>query len=65
MSSIDMFGLHKWTRIIFGKPWFSPIGEPFVVPNWSSFKALSAFRMAKIAQHGLNTGSLRLFMHPK
>ena len=47
---------HNWTRIIFGKPWFWPVFEPFVVPNWPIFKALLALRGAKIAQHGLKMG---------
>ena len=65
MSCIHPFGHHSWTRIIFGKPWFCPVFEPFVVPNLSIFKALSAFRGAKIAQHGLKMGSFPLFVDPK
>ena len=53
MSRIHSFGHHNWTRIIFGKSWFLPAFEPFVVPNWPFFKALSALRGPKIAQHGL------------
>ena len=37
----------------------------FVAPNWPIFKALSALRGAKIAQHGLKMGSFQLFLHPK
>ena len=37
----------------------------WVVPNWPIFKALSALRGAKIAQHGLKMGSFHLFVHPK
>ena len=44
---------------------FDPFFEPFVVPNWPIFKALSALRGAKIAQHGLKMGSFHLFVHPK
>ena len=65
MSCIHPFGHHNWTRIIFGKPWFWPAFEPFVVPNWPIFKALSALRGAKIAQHGLKMGSFPLFVHPQ
>ena len=65
MSCIHPFGHHNWTRIIFGKPWFWPAFEPFVVPNWPIFKALSALRGAKIAQHGLKMGSFHLFVHPQ
>ena len=56
MSCIHPFGHHNRTGIIFGKPWFSPVSEPFVVPNWPIFKAFWAFKGAKIAQHGLNMG---------
>ena len=49
MSCIHPFGHHNWTRIIFGKPWFWPAVEPFVVPKWPIFKALSVLRGAKIA----------------
>ena len=42
-----------------------PVFEPFVVPNWPIFKALSALRRAKIAEHGLKMGSFHLFVHPK
>ena len=65
MSCIHLFVHHNWTRISFGKPWFRPDFEPFVVPNWPIFKALSAFRGANIAQHGLKIGSFHLFVHPK
>ena len=65
MSCIHPFGHHNRTRISFGKPWFSHVFEPFVVPNWPIFKALSALRGAKIAQHGLQMGSFHLFVHPK
>ena len=34
-----------------------------MVPNWPIFKALSALRWAKIAQHGLKMGSFHLFVH--
>ena len=33
-------------------------------PNWPIFKAFSALRAAKIAQHGLTMGSFHLFVHP-
>ena len=56
ISCIHPFGHHKWTRIIFGKPWFLPIFEPSVVPNWPIFKAISALRGVEIAQHGLKIG---------
>ena len=36
--------------------------EPFVVPNWPIFKALSDLREAKISQHGLKMGSFHLFV---
>ena len=65
MSCIHPFGHHHWTRIIFGKPWFWPASEPFVVPNWPTFKALSALGGAKLAQHGLKMGSFHLFVHPQ
>ena len=64
MSYIHPFGHHKWTGIIFGKPWFCPIFEPFVVPNWPIFKALSALRGAKITQRGLKMGSVQLVEAP-
>ena len=51
MSCIHPFGHHSWTWNIFGKPWFSAVFEPFVVPNWSIFKA--------------KMGSFHLFVHPK
>ena len=65
MSCIHPFGHHNLTRIIFGKPWFRPIFEPFVVPNWPIFTAVLALRGAKFAQHGLQKGSFHLFVHPK
>ena len=65
MSGIHPFGHHNWARIIFGKPWFWPAFGPFVVPNGPIFKALWALRGAKIAQHGLKTGSFHLFVHPQ
>ena len=65
MSCIHPFGHHNWNRIIFGKLQFWPIFEPFVVPKWPIFKALSALRGAKIAQHGLRMGSFHLFVNPK
>ena len=65
MSCIHPFGHHNWTRIIFGKSWFQPVFEPFVVPKWPIFKALSALRGAEIAQHGLKMGPFHLFVHPK
>ena len=34
-------------------------------PKWPIFKALSALRGAKIAQHGLKMDSFHLFVHPK
>ena len=64
-SYVHPLGHHNWTRIIFGKPWFSPVFEPFVVPNWPILKALSPFRGASIAPHGLKMGSFYLFVHPK
>ena len=64
MSSIHPFGHHKWTRIIFGKPWFSLVFEPFVVPNGPIFKALSALGGAEVAHHGLKMGSFHFFVHP-
>ena len=36
-----------------------------MVLNWPIFKALSALREAKVAQHGLKMGSFHLFVHPK
>ena len=39
--------------------------EPFVVPKWPIFKALSALRGANIAQHGLKMGSFHSFVHPQ
>ena len=39
--------------------------EPFLAPNWPTFKALSTLSGAKIAQHGLKMGSFYLFVHPK
>ena len=65
MSCIHPFGHHNWSGIMFGKPWFWPAFEPFVVPKRPIFKALSALRMAKIAQHGLKMDSFHLFVHPK
>ena len=65
MSCIHPFGHHNGTRIIYGKPWFRPVFEPFVVPNWPIFKALSALRGAKMAQHGLKRGPFDLFVQPK
>ena len=44
---------------------FDPFCEPFVVPNGPMFRALSALRGAKFAQHGLKMGSFHLFVHPK
>ena len=35
-----------------------------MIPNKPIFKALSALRGAKIAQHGLKMGSFHLFVHP-
>ena len=64
MSCIHPFGHHNWTRIIFGKPWFWPTFEPFVVPNWPIFMVLSALRGAKIAQHGLKNGHIPLVCAP-
>ena len=58
MSCVHLFGHHNWTRIIFGKPCSWPAFEPFVVPDWPIFKALSALRGAKNAQHGLNQNGL-------
>ena len=57
MNCIHPFGYHNWTRIIFGKPWFSPVFEPFVVPIWPIFEAFLPLRGAKIAQHGLKMSS--------
>ena len=65
MRCIHLFGHHNWTRIIFPEPWISPVFEPFVVPNWPVFKALSALRGAKIAQHGPKMGSFHLSVHPR
>ena len=65
MSRIHPFGHHNRTRIISGKPWFLAVLDPFVVPNWPIFEALSALRGAKCAQHGLKMGSFHLFVHPK
>ena len=62
MSCIHPFGHHNCTRIIFGKPWFRPVFEPFVVPNWPIFKARSALRRAKIAQHGWAQNELILLV---
>ena len=39
--------------------------EPILVPNWPIFKALSALRRAKNAQHVLKMDSLQLFVPPK
>ena len=64
MSCSHPFGHHNLTRIIYGKPWFRPVFEPFVVPKWPIFKALSALR-GKIAQHRLKMGPFHLFVHPK
>ena len=36
-----------------------------MVPKWPIFKALSALRWAKIAQHALKMDSFHLFVHPK
>ena len=36
-----------------------------MVPDWPIFKALSALRGAKMAQHGLKMGSFHLFRHPE
>ena len=44
---------------------FDAFFEPFLVPNWPIFKALSALREAEIVQHGLKMGSFHLFVHPK
>ena len=55
-------GMCNWTGILFGTPWFGPVFEPFAVPKWPIFKALSALRGAKIAQHGLKMGSFHLFV---
>ena len=65
MTCVHPFGHQNWTRIVFGKPWLSPVFEPFVAPNGPIFKALSALRGAKIAQHGLKMGPFPLFVHPK
>ena len=47
----------------------SGLGSPVLSHLWSQigriFKALSALRGAKIAQHGLKMGSFHLFVHPK
>ena len=43
---------------------FDPFFELIVVPNWPIFKALSALRASKIAQHALKMGSFHLFVHP-
>ena len=64
MSCIHPFVNHNWTGIMFGKPWLSPVFEPFVVPKWPIFKALSASRGAKFAQHGLKMDSFHLFVPP-
>ena len=56
MSCVHPLRHHNWTSIVL---------EPFVVPNWPTFKALLALRGAKIAQHGLEMGSFQLFVHPK
>ena len=42
MNCIYPFGHHNWTRIMLGKLGFGPVVEPFVVPIWPIFKALSA-----------------------
>ena len=65
MSCIHPVGHHISTGIISGKPWFGPVFEPFVVPNWPIFKAISALRGANIAQYGLKMGPFHLFVHPK
>ena len=64
MSCIHPFGHDNSTRIMFGKPWFCLVFEPFVILNGPIFKALSALRGAKIAQRGLKMGSFHLFVHP-
>ena len=64
-SCVHLSGHHNWTKIIFRKPWFGHVFEPFVVPKWPIFKALSALRGAKNVQHGLRNGGFHLFVHPK
>ena len=67
MSCIHPFWHHNRTRIVFGKTMVLTrfVCEPFVVPNYSIFKALSALRGAKIAQHGLKMGPFHLLVQPK
>ena len=60
MSCVHLFGHHNWTRIIFGKPWFWPVFEPFVVPKWPIFKALSAFERGRNSSTWAQKGVITL-----
>ena len=50
-----LFEHPKWSCITFGKKRFSPIFDPFLVPNRPVFKALLDFPWPKTRDHGLKT----------
>ena len=55
MGSFHLFRHPKWSRIIFGKTHFSPIFDPFFVPQQPIFNAFWDFRGAKTGHHELKT----------
>ena len=64
-GSFHLFRHPKWSMIIFGKTYFGPIFDPFLVPKQPIFKAFYGFGGAKMACNGLKRGSFHLFRHPK
>ena len=54
-GSFHLFRHPKWSRIIFGKPHFWPIFDPFLVAKQPIFEAFWDFRRAKTGHHGLKT----------
>ena len=50
-----LFEHHKWSRITFGKPRFSPIFDALLVPKRPIFKVFWDFPWPKTRHHGLKT----------
>ena len=56
MCPFHLFEHPEWSKIHFGKWRFSPMFDPFLVPNWPILKAFWDYPWAKTCSNGLTTG---------